>query len=125
MKTHELARSLEVLAKALRSAPDIDINKLKIEEPNEIMKPDEIKIGLSHLVALSRVDKQQWINLISEYKFPIELRPRDASRDILGKLLRFLESNPEARTRLERSTTNSNSKSSPELLKALGSILKE
>lgn len=128
MKTHELARALDSLAKILRSGPDVELSQLQHETgwgKNKPLRSDEIRIGLSHLVALSRVDKQQWNNLIEEYGFPIELRPRDASRDVLGKLLRYLEKNPEARNRLARSTTTPESKASPELMRALSTLLKE
>jgi len=87
------------------------------------MGPDEIKIGLSHLVALSRIDKQEWINLVRENHFSIDLRPRDSSRDVLGKLLKYLENNAEARQKLRQVTPWN--RSSPELLKALGTLLKE
>jgi anion-transporting ArsA/GET3 family ATPase len=89
------------------------------------LQPKEIKIGLSHLVALSRVDKGQWKALIEEYSFPITIRPRDASRDILGKLLKYLEQNAEAREKLSQSTASSPRKASPELLKALASLMKD
>lgn len=126
MNTHELARSLNILARALRNGP-----KVKLDELNELigsktkkeMSPDEIKIGLSHLVALSRIDKQKWIDLIGEYDFRINLNPRASSRDVLGKLLTYLEKNPEARQRLSHTTPME--KASPELLKALDSLLRE
>lgn len=128
MKTHDLARTLELLANALREGANIEIEQL----PNFVrrfpatLRSDEIKIGLSHLVALSRVDRRQWIALINEYRFPIEMRPRDASRDILGKLLSYLEKNAEARERLTRSTTEAGAgRASPELLKALKALLRD
>lgn len=65
MNTHELARSLNVLARALRAGPKVE----------------------------------------------------------LDKLLRYLEKSPEARNRLRRTTPSD--KASPELLKALASLLKE
>lgn len=126
MQTHELARALERLAKFLRSGPNVVLEKLPEATgwgSKKTLKADEIKIGLSHLVALSRVDKQQWIDLIEENEFPIDIRPRDASRDILGKLLRYLEKNPEAQERLTRASVESG-KASPELLRALGSLMK-
>ena len=126
MNTHELARSLNVLARALRAGPKLELDRL-----NELigyksgikLGSNEIRIGLDHLVALSRVDKRKWIDLINEYNFPINIRPRDASRDVLGKLLRYLEKTPEARKLLRRTTPSD--KASPELMKALASLLKD
>lgn len=128
MQTHELARALESLAKFLRSGPNVAVTQLANAAGwtlKDDLRSDEIKIGLSHLVALSRVDKRQWIALIEEHNFPIPVRNRDASRDILGKLLRYLEKNPEARQRLSRSSSISSSEASPELMKALSSLLKD
>ncbi len=128
MNTHELSRALNSLARVLRSGPRVEVDDLQ-EISGVKLKKDmsskEIKIGLSHLVALSRVDKSKWIDLIKEYHFPISLRARDASRDVLGKLLRYLEQNPEARERIKRSTYEAGMKASPKLMKALDSLLRE
>jgi hypothetical protein len=128
MKTHEVARALENLAKMLRSGPNRELSEFQDEiiwGRQSHLQPEEIKIGLSQLVALARVDKQQWISLIEEYGFPVDIRPRDASRDVLDKLLRYLEQDPDARNRLARSAAASSSKASPELMKALGALLKD
>ncbi|HXA39205.1 MAG TPA: hypothetical protein VNW53_09410 [Phenylobacterium sp.] len=124
MKTHEVARMLTLLASALKRGPNVPLEDLGTERVTRA-KPDPstIPVALGTLVALSEIDKQQWLDLIRENGFPIELRPRDASRDILGKVLRYLEQNPAARQRLtnsprERSTT------SPELRRALDILLK-
>lgn len=84
---------------------------------------DDLPIALSALVSLSRVDKAEWINLISELGLQIEVRPRDASRDILGKVLKILETEPEARDRLQRRVRNKEAHGSPELARALSSLL--
>jgi hypothetical protein len=81
-------------------------------------------LSLSTLVELSRVDKRQWLALIDELGFPIEIRPRDASRDIIGKLLTYLESNESARERLKTKAASKGAQASPELMKALNSLLK-
>ena len=128
MNTHELSRALYTLARALRSGPKMEIdglNEMLGVRPRRELSDKEIRIGLSHLVALSRVDKKNWIELVEEYNFPIDIRPRDASRDVLGKLLRYLEQTPEARERIKRSTYDKGIKASPELSKALASLLKE
>lgn len=55
--------------------------------------------------------------------FPIDVRPRDASRDIIGKLLKFLEENPDARNRLNHAAQKGRSETSPELARALQLLL--
>jgi hypothetical protein len=104
--------------------PDQDLDGLRfgLRRP----RPDaaSIPMALSTLVALSRFDKAQWLEIIDQYDFPIDIRPRDASRDILGKLLNHLEQNPESRNRLSVEAQKGRSDTSPELMKALQLLLK-
>jgi hypothetical protein len=65
------------------------------------------------------------MELIHENNFPIDIRPRDGSRDIIGKLFAYLEENPLAQEKLKSSATRSTSKSSPELMKALSTLLRD
>lgn len=127
MRTHDLARELMRLAKALQRAPDLDLSDLDIvlARSTPRMSPSQMAVSLSTLVDLSRIDRQEWIDLIQNHGFQIPIRPRDASRDILGKLLRFLETNNEAREQLKRSTPSKSSEASPELMRALSSLLKD
>ncbi len=126
MKTHELARALTFLARALKTGPDIDLRQMALfrNEERTDRSPD-IAVNLSTLVELSRIGKQHWGQFIEENRFPIQVRPRDASRDILGKLLRFLEKNPEARDRIRRQADHKRGQASPELSKALSWLLEE
>src|SRR5437899_627274 len=116
MKTHELAKALRTLSDLLRNMPDQDLEGFRfgLRRP----RPDtaSIPMALSTLVALSRFDKAQWLEIIHQYKFPIDIRPRDASRDILGKLLNHLEQDPESRNRLSVEAQKSRSDTSPELM---------
>ena len=125
MKTHELARSLRRLAKILDEQPDEDIDNFEFGRSRR-PPPDsaEIPVALSTLVSLSEFDKSQWEQLISEFRFPISVRPRDASRDILGKLLKYLEQNPDARRRVVFRANEGRSKTSHELMRALDLLLK-
>ena len=72
---------------------------------------------------LARIDKKQWIQMIRDFGFDIPIRPADASRDVLGKLLRFLDQNPQALQKLRDGAKRSTS--SPQLLRALDALLKE
>jgi hypothetical protein len=129
MKTHEAAQLLMQLAKILRRAPNVELSNFELNNFNRLFteqsNSDEVVIGLSTLVELSQVDKNQWLSLIREYQFPIAVRPRDASRDILGKLLRYLDENPEARKKLKENVKKKTSHASPELMNALEILLKE
>lgn len=130
MQTHELAEALKKLAVFLKRGPNIDINDLSLllgmSSPilkSESRSKDDLPIALSALLKLSRVDKNDWIELIKELGLHIEVRPRDASRDILGKVLKVLESEPDARDRLQRRVRNKEAHGSPELARALSSLL--
>lgn len=124
MKTHEIAKALQILANALRRGPDQPIEDFaRGARHRPGIKAGSVPAALSALVALADFDKAQWQAFIEEYKFPIDVRPRDASRDILGKLLKFLEENPEARRRL-RNPPKERSDISPELVDALRHLLK-
>src|SRR5689334_3872207 len=98
MKTHELARALELLAGILRAAPDQPLDEFNLSRARRSKpEPATIPMALTTLLALSDFDKSQWLRLIDEYSFPISIRARDATRDIIGKLLNYLETHPEAR----------------------------
>lgn len=129
MKAHEVSEALKALAKLLKSGPNVDIRDLpafdlisRFDRPVQKINED-LPLALSALVSLSRIDKQEWIALINDLGLKIELRPRDASRDIVGKVLRLLESEPAARELLARKVRNRDSHSSPELARALSSLL--
>jgi hypothetical protein len=126
MKTHDLAKHLTSLTKALRQLPNMDLEDLGFAEAKRprVVDQSSIPVALSTLVALNDIDKRQWLSFIDENQFPIDVRPRDASRDILGKLLRFLEQNPEARGRLTNSAQRERTSTAPELRRALDLLLK-
>jgi hypothetical protein len=131
MYTHELAEALKKLANALKNSPNVDIGELStllnpmthVASNHSSGKSEDLPIALSALVSLSRVDKTEWIKLIGDLGLSVEIRPRDASRDILGKVLRILETEPEARERLQRRVSNREAQGSPELARALSSLL--
>lgn len=132
MKAHQLAGALRILADLLKSGPNIEINELSIPEqfPGReltskvsVKRNEDLPIALSALLSLSRIDKMEWVNLVSDLGLSIDIRPRDASRDILGKVLRVLEREPEARALLSKKVNSREAKASPELVRALSSLL--
>lgn len=125
MKTHEIAKILTALAQALRSGPDVPLEQLSYRQsarpkPN----PSDIPMALSALVALSQFDKTQWRAVIEEYKLPIEVRNTESTRDIVGKILRVLEHDADARRRLKQAVQRTKSDVNPELMTALNLLLK-
>jgi hypothetical protein len=85
----------------------------------------QIAVNLSTLAELARIDKSQWLSFVKDYSIPVEARPRDAARDILGKVLNYLESNPEARKQLKERATKRAAETSPELMRAFAFLLKD
>ena len=87
MKSHQLSRALRKLAEMLDRASDKDLEELFVTDHNpKPVSTSHIAVNLSTLAELARIDKQDWLAFIREYSLPIETRPRDAARDILGKL---------------------------------------
>lgn len=125
MKTHELAKALRALALMLERSPNVRIEEATIATDTLKMDSGQMALSLSTLVELSRVDKRQWIAFIADLGFPIDVRARDASRDILGKLLNYLENDQTAREKLKTKAASKSSEASPELMKALSSLLKD
>lgn len=126
MKTHDLAEALEQLARMLRASPNTPLSNIRVDGGRSAPSDHQIAVNLTTLAELSKVDKAQWIQLIRHYSLPIEVRPRDASRDILGKLLRFLEEHPDARRNLRNRVVHEQSTgASPELLRALSVLMRE
>jgi hypothetical protein len=126
MKTHDLAKALRSVATLFENAPNVALEQISVTSKHTgELSSSQLAVNLSTLVELSRVDKQQWIGFIKELGFPLEIRARDASRDILGKLLNYLEDNRTAREQLKTKAAARGSQASPELMKALSSLLKD
>jgi hypothetical protein len=127
MKTHELAEGLLVLAKSLKAAPNVDVSDLKegLRIGSAVPSRASIAVNLATLAALSKIDKREWMAVVHEYQLPLEIRQRDASRDILGKLLSHLDSHPEEIEHLRRRAYAKPADASPELMKALSILLRD
>ena len=126
MKSHQVAKVLRKLSEMLERAPDSDLDEMFVSNRKATpVSTSQIAVNLSTLAELARLDKQEWITFVREYNLPIEARPRDAARDILGKVLTYLESNPEARRALKERATKRVSETSPELMRAFAFLLKD
>lgn len=120
MKTHELAKQLSVLSRILRSGPNIEVESLKFDTAAaRQIDSSAVPVALSTLAMLSEIGKEEWLIFITEHGLPIDVRPRDAARDILGKLLKYLVENPQARNEMAHSSEKERSKTSQQLRKTL------
>lgn len=127
MKTRDAAKALYAVARLLDTFPNVEldsINKLDIHASNEkAMSNDMIAVNLDTLIKLSTIDKRQWISFANDNNFGIDFRPRDASRDILGKILKYVELHPEAKQAIEKKATKISGSHSNELTNALRLLL--
>ena len=127
MKTHEIAHVLTILSRVLKSGPNIVVEDLVFKHGDQERPPmsnAEALVGLSTLTNLAKIDKRQWRSLVEENELPIDIRPRDASRDILGKVLKYLDSHPEVARKITTSANQSRGVS-PQLTRALGILLND
>ncbi|MDR7020130.1 hypothetical protein [Aeromonas salmonicida] len=130
MKSHDFAKQLTMMAKILKNGPNIELHELDMHSfkydnyySPKLVEQSDIPKALSMLVGLNDVSKSQWITLITDYELPIDIRPRDATRDIIGKLLNYLSQNKEARERLSGKKNKKVSSSSSDLADALSILL--
>jgi len=133
MNTHDFARQLREMASLLESAPPLEIGEEAMPLDPPASAPQDATKGkpkkadaspLRLLIALSSYSKKEWMDLTRSLGLTIDVRPRDASRDIMGKVLSALEDHPDAIERLQRSVRNRESHGSPELANALSFLLK-
>jgi hypothetical protein len=122
MKTHTLARGLEQLATLLKQRPDTDVREALLGGDQGISRQQDVPLGLSVLVRMSKIGKPEWISFIKSHGFPIDVGPRDSSRNILGRVLNYLERNPNAQMQLQMRSEAKGS-SSPALAKALRALM--
>lgn len=128
MKTHEFAKQLSLMAKILRAGPNVELEEYWMQKPTlasrSQLEEKDIPLALNALVGLNEVKKEQWVSLIEEYGYTIDVRPRDANRDIVGKLINYLANNPDAREKLSGRQSKRKTGTSAELADALNLLLK-
>lgn len=130
MKSHDFAKQLLLMAKILKAGPDIELdsfetqNILHSKSKKTYVTNEDIPQALNMLVGLNQVSKQQWLSLIDEFGFSVDVRPRDANRDIFGKLLKYLTDNPSERERLIGKKGKKPISASAELADALTLLMK-
>ena len=130
MTSHQVAEALIHLGKTLKKGPDVPLHFITFGTGRQDQmffdsgrfRPEQAGAALSVLSALANVNKRDWQKLIEYYAWPIRFNPRDSSRNVLGKVLTFLQEHPEARKRLKQTSAPS---TSPQLMNALKVLLGE
>ena len=102
MKTHDLAKALAQLVKVLRALPNQDIDDLAPALSRSIPgRVSDVGVSLSALASLSKFNKADWEQVARDFELPVDIRPRDAARDVMGKILTYLAENDSERKRVE------------------------
>lgn len=137
MKTHELAKALNHLSRILRAGPNVELENLvnlsthvgsstsgRAKKP---IKKEETDRGaaLALLAEMSKYSKSELLNLADFYGIPIEIRPADAVRDVLGKILKYIQDNPSVQDRLVVVNESYSIDDAPPLAKALAILMSQ
>lgn len=123
MKTHDVAKALSTIARILRSLPNQELESFGDLVASTKSEPaTNIGVSLSTLAVFSSYGKNDWERVISDFELPIEIRPRDAARDVMGKILTYLADNNDERVRIARKSSGAPEKAS-ELSNALSFLL--
>ena len=139
MKTHELAKALTQLSRVLKAGPNIEFEELtnlsmylssKKPAPSSRKRPAETSdaekgAGLALLAQMSNYNKKDLIELADALHIPLEVRPADAVRDVLGKILKFINENPEVKERLAMRHNSDEPSPTSSLAKALSILMSQ
>lgn len=117
MKAYDLAKALTHLSRVLRAGPNIeveDIGNLSVHAAaNRPVRTKEVKesrgsgekgTALALLAEMASYNKSELIDLAMQLNIPLQVRSADAVRDILGKILRYIQEHPDFRNRLVHSS---------------------
>lgn len=126
MKTHELAKALRTLASILDKSPNLALEEVNVaSKKSTTQNSNQLALSLNALLSLSTVGKPQLVAFINEMHYPIEVKSTYSARDVIGKLLNYLEGNVAAQEQLKaKAASTKEAQSSPELMRALSSLLK-
>lgn len=114
MKTHELAKALTHLSRVLRAGPNVDFEELTnlstyLTQPRQAKPAREVMgtrekaekgAGLALLAEMASYSKQELLDLATYLGIPVEVRKADAVRDVLGKIIKYIQDNPDFRNRV-------------------------
>ncbi len=134
MNTHELAKELNTLARALRLGPKVEVDELGsyiFDRPNprtlqaSLLSREKKQIDLDEILTLAQITKSELLSFVAQYQIPISSRSRDSGWDLLRKIIRYFSTNRDELQRIRNQVYHGTSKVSEELLKALSSLLKD
>lgn len=105
LSTHEMADLLVMLARILRSMPEgpleEELHRARFRDRERKFAAYSEPSALVALVGFSKFTKSDWVNFIHEMDLPINIDPKNASRDLMGKIVSYFADHPEGRARLK------------------------
>jgi hypothetical protein len=127
MKTHDIARALNTLARALRESGNVALDSITIQTGDRVSSQPSLganaPAALALLVRLAGYSKDEWRTLIKELELDVPIKPTDSVRDIVGRLLKHLNDNKDIQEKLVEKATKPQANVSPELMKALSILM--
>ena len=125
MRTHDMAKMLNELARILKSGQNVELKDIVINSKTTYkeLNKEEIALNISTLLALSKIKKRTWVSFIEENRWPLEMQHRDSARNLIGKILKYLDGHPNALKKLKNEVASHRGQGSMELLNALSSLL--
>lgn len=118
MKAYDLAKSLNHISRVLRAGPNVEVEDIgnlsvhtaaprptKAKDSSEHKSSSEKGTALALLAEMASYSKPELLDLAHQLNIPIQVRSADAVRDILGKILRYIQDNPDFRNRLVHAST--------------------
>jgi len=127
MKTHDLARALNTLARSLREGANAELAAVTIQPVADI--PPTLSLGanapaaLALLVRLAAYSKDEWRSLINELELDVPVKATDSVRDIIGRLFKHLNDHKDIQQKLIERASKPQANVSPELMKALSILM--
>mgnify|MGYP003134217135 CR=1 FL=1 len=131
MKAHDLAKSLNTLARMLRAGPNVELEEIgnlsthtsKGVDRSPKKNAEGRSGAIALLAAMSNLKKAEVLQMADDLAIPIEVRKADAVRDILGKMLRYIQDNPEVQDRLVMRSVHNSEEEAPKLARALAILM--
>jgi hypothetical protein len=128
MKAHDLSTALRGLSQLLKRAPNVPIEELEFVSPHTSSAPslhENAPVALGVLVKLAEYGKPEWVALISELGLNVPIKKTDSTRDLIGRLLKYISENDDAMKSITSRVATRKSNVSPELINALTILMKK
>lgn len=126
MKTHDFAKSLNLMAKILRAGPNVELAEYdlaRLQSNGPSTREPDLPQALMVVSVLAKFRKPDWVSVIHDYGLDIEIKKTDSVRDLLGRFINYMASNPNEVRRFTSEVQTGAVSPSAELSEALSILL--